>query len=129
MACFADIKVSQGSVATYARCGGIFNIHSTANLLRNLPINFFKSVDRIIVMSLWPHFLAHPVYVYVFICVKACSQHMNSTSSRKGHIGIHVLRTTRALVSLQPNSAEYIVATLMRMTNERAVGRLLAGQA
>ena len=24
MACFADIRVSQGSVATYARCGGIF---------------------------------------------------------------------------------------------------------
>jgi len=27
MACFADINVSQGSVATYTRCGGIFNIH------------------------------------------------------------------------------------------------------
>ena len=26
MACFADINVSQGSVATCARCGGIFNI-------------------------------------------------------------------------------------------------------
>jgi len=24
MACFADVNVSQGSVATYARCGGIF---------------------------------------------------------------------------------------------------------
>jgi len=23
-ACFADVNVSQGSVATYARCGGIF---------------------------------------------------------------------------------------------------------
>jgi len=40
MACFADI-VSQGSVATYARCGEIFNIHLTANLLRNFPIKFF----------------------------------------------------------------------------------------
>jgi len=30
-ASFADINVSQGSVATYARCGGIFNIHLTAN--------------------------------------------------------------------------------------------------
>ena len=28
-ACFADINVSQGSVATYARCGGIFSIHVT----------------------------------------------------------------------------------------------------
>ena len=44
MACFADINVSQGSVATYARCGGIFNVHLTANLLRNLTVHFFKSV-------------------------------------------------------------------------------------
>jgi len=27
LACFADINVSQGNVATHARCGGIFNIH------------------------------------------------------------------------------------------------------
>ena len=38
MACFADINVSQGSVVTYARCGGIFNMHLTANLLRNVPV-------------------------------------------------------------------------------------------
>ena len=46
MACFADINVSQGSVATYARCDGILNIHLTANLLRNLPVKkkFCKSV-------------------------------------------------------------------------------------
>jgi len=31
MACFADINVSQGNVATYARCSAIFNIHLTAN--------------------------------------------------------------------------------------------------
>jgi len=36
--CFADSNVSQGSVATYTRCGGIFNIHLTANLLRNLLV-------------------------------------------------------------------------------------------
>jgi len=42
-ACFADINVSQGSVATYARCGGMFNIHLTANLL--FPVEeFCKSV-------------------------------------------------------------------------------------
>jgi len=41
MACFAVINVSQGSVATYAKCGAIFNIHSSANL----PVkNFLKSV-------------------------------------------------------------------------------------
>jgi len=38
MACFADINVSQGSVATYARCGGNFDIRSTANLPRHLPM-------------------------------------------------------------------------------------------
>ena len=42
--CFADIDVSQGNVATYAKCGGIFNIHRTANVLRNLAVIFFKSV-------------------------------------------------------------------------------------
>ena len=45
MACFADSNVSQGSVATYARCGGIFNIHLTDNLPRNLPVKkILKSV-------------------------------------------------------------------------------------
>jgi len=38
MACFADINVSQGSVATYTRCGETFSIHLSANLLRNLPV-------------------------------------------------------------------------------------------
>jgi len=65
MACFADINVSQGSVATYARRGGIFNIHLTTHLPRNLPVkkkflNRFR-FDRITVMSLWSHFFAHPV--------------------------------------------------------------------
>ena len=45
MACFADINASQGSVATYARCSGIFNIHLPTNLPRNFPVKiFFKSV-------------------------------------------------------------------------------------
>ena len=44
MACFAfaDINVSQGSVATYARCGEIFNMHLTANLPRSLPVQKFR---------------------------------------------------------------------------------------
>ena len=37
MAGFAGIDVSQGSVATCARCGGIFTIHLTTNSPRNLP--------------------------------------------------------------------------------------------
>ena len=46
MASFAEIDVSQGSVATYARCGGIFNMHLTTNLPRNLAVIFFKSVKN-----------------------------------------------------------------------------------
>ena len=47
MACFAEINVSQGSVATYAMCGGIFDIYLTANLQRNLPVKkFLKSVKN-----------------------------------------------------------------------------------
>jgi len=38
MVCFADINVSQGSVATYTTYGGIFTILLTANFLRNLPV-------------------------------------------------------------------------------------------
>jgi len=57
MACFADINVSQGIVATYryARYGGIFNIDLSANLLRNLG-KFFNRLrfDRSMVMSVAP---------------------------------------------------------------------------
>jgi len=38
MACFADINFSQGHVATYARCCGLFDIRLTANLPRNLSV-------------------------------------------------------------------------------------------
>ena len=58
MASFADINVSQGTVATYAGCGGIFSIHLTTDLPWNLPANFLNRLrfDRIMVISLWPHF-------------------------------------------------------------------------
>jgi len=65
MACFADINVSQGSVTTNARCSEMFHIHLTANLLRNLTVKKLVNLlgfDRIMVMSLWPRFLAHPVH-------------------------------------------------------------------
>ena len=52
MACFADINVSQGSVATHAKCGGNFNIHSTANLSRNLSVKFLKIGSDL--TELWP---------------------------------------------------------------------------
>jgi len=52
MACFADIYVSQGSVATYARCDGIVNIHLTTNLPRNLSLDFFKSVNILLYINM-----------------------------------------------------------------------------
>ena len=63
MACYADINLSQCSVAvTYARCGGIFNVRLTANLPKNLTVKkISKSViglrfDKMMVLSLWPVF-------------------------------------------------------------------------
>jgi len=64
MGSFAYINVLQGSVATYASCGGIFSIHLSADLPRNLLVKKLFNrlrIDRIMVMSLWPVFLAHPV--------------------------------------------------------------------
>jgi len=72
MACFADINVSQGSVATYARCGGIFNMHLTENLPRNLPVEkFCKSVKiwQNYGHESWPRFLAHPVYSKMILSI------------------------------------------------------------
>ena len=56
MACFADINVSQGSVATYARYGGIINISLIANVPRNLPMKkILKSV------KIWQNYAHEPV--------------------------------------------------------------------
>jgi len=35
---FSDINISQGSVATRLRCGGIFSYHFTANLSLSLTM-------------------------------------------------------------------------------------------
>ena len=65
MTCFADINVSRGSVATYARCGGIFSIRLTIQFPRNLSVkkmlNRFR-FDRFDAMSLWPHFFGPPCW-------------------------------------------------------------------
>jgi len=67
LACFADISVSQGSVATYARRGRTFSMRLIANLLRKLAaknlVNRLR-FHRIMVMSL---FFAHPVYTWRFL--------------------------------------------------------------
>ena len=51
-------------VATYLKCGGVFNNDFTANLPRNLPVKKFENrlkFERIMATSLWHHFLVHPV--------------------------------------------------------------------
>jgi len=66
---FSDINVSQGSVVTYARNGGIVNNHFTANLPRNLSVeNLCKSLKILQnhgdeFQSLWPHFFGPTLYV------------------------------------------------------------------
>ena len=55
----------QGSVATYARCGGMFNIHLTANLLRNLPVKKCKSV------KIWQNYGHESVVPYFWPTVYA----------------------------------------------------------
>ena len=72
MAFFTDINVSQGSVSTYARWSGIFNIHLTANLQKIFQCKNFVNRFRfgtIMFMSLWPRFLTHPVNTqYIEMC-------------------------------------------------------------
>jgi len=65
---FSDIiNVSAGSVATCAKYGWIFTDNFTANLSRNLPVKKCENglrFDRIVAMSLWPHFFG-PLYIQV----------------------------------------------------------------
>jgi len=68
MACFADINVSQGSVATYARCGEIFDVHLTANLPRKESASEKNISNPLIKLQNYGHefeapFLAHPVHL------------------------------------------------------------------
>ena len=80
MACFADTNVSQGSVATYARCGGIFNMHLTANLRRNLLVKVFNRLrfDRIMVVSLWPYLFWPTLYSLLHVSWGQCSYFITS---------------------------------------------------
>jgi len=75
MVWFADNNGSQGSVATYARCGGMFNTHSTANLPRNLPVK--KICKSVKIGQNYGHesvasfFLARPVVIIAVASVVA----------------------------------------------------------
>jgi len=61
---WSEVHVSQGSVATYARCGWIFNNRFTENVPRNLPVKKMcvnrLRFDRIMATSLWPYFVGPP---------------------------------------------------------------------
>jgi len=47
--------LSSGALnSTPTNQGGIFNIHLTTNLSRNLPVNSRFGFDRIVAISLWP---------------------------------------------------------------------------
>ena len=85
MVWFADINVSQDSVATYAGGGWIFNIDLTTNLPKHFPIKTFfnrSRFDRIMVTSLWPHLLAHPVWQS--FCSHVMPSHQTRDSSSIG---------------------------------------------
>jgi len=41
-------NISQGSVATHLRCGGIFNNHFTTNLLKNPSVKEFRKTVKIL---------------------------------------------------------------------------------
>jgi len=57
---FSDINISQGSVATHLRCGGIFSYHFTANIPRSLTMTRFrKSVE---IWQSYLHKFAGPVF-------------------------------------------------------------------
>ena len=60
-----DINISQGSVATRLRCGGIVNDHCVANFLEIVTVKVFKIgqyLTKLCVEHLGFTFLAHPVY-------------------------------------------------------------------
>ena len=117
MVCFADINVSQSTVATYAMCSWMFNIHLTASLLRNLPVKFFfvnrLRFDRIMVTSLWSRFLAHPVCnIYNYYKQSEDRQKNKITRRTKKNKGTKGTRTETQL---------NVVSCVMR-TRTRAIG-------
>jgi len=56
--------ISQGSVATQLRCGGMFSNHFVTNFPQNAPVKKFdnRSVfDKDMDKTLWLTFLGHPI--------------------------------------------------------------------
>jgi len=65
---FYIFHISQGSVATKLRCGGMFSIHFITNFQQNAAVKnfenrsiFHKDVDK----NLWLTFLGYPVDITI----------------------------------------------------------------
>ena len=59
------IHVSQGSVATYVRCGGMSIKHYIANFLMSLSVKKFQNrlrLEKVIAKNLVASFLGHGVH-------------------------------------------------------------------
>jgi len=81
MACFADINVSQDSVATYARYGGNISIRLTANLPRNLLVKkILKSV------KIWQNYGHESVPPFFWPTLYAVYLTKNEQRDRTGNI-------------------------------------------
>jgi len=78
------IYISQGSVATQLRHGGMFNNHFITNFPQNAPAKKFDNrsiFDKDIDKTLWLTFLGHPVYC-VGGDVKHCSINQSISNER-----------------------------------------------
>jgi len=101
-------NVSQGSVATYTRCDGSFNIHLATNLPRNIPVKFLIGSDM---TELWSWvcgstFLVHPVLMLELGAQKRSSKRIFKfadgpavNSSLRRPTSLFLPRETRTLVS------------------------------
>jgi len=76
---FCDIHISQGSVATCLKRGGIFKHEFVANLLQSLTVKFFKNliiIGEVMAKSLVSCFLTHGVvyanHTNVFTICRRC---------------------------------------------------------
>jgi len=82
MACFANINVSQGSVATCAMCGGIFNIHLTTNLPKNLPVKNFYYIGSDLT-ELWPWVCDPNFWPALYVKVKVKNQTVQKLQTKQ----------------------------------------------
>ena len=94
---FSDTDISQGSVATYARCGGILKDSFVANLLLSLAVKeLWKSVNiwwSMMGKSL-VSFLTHDVYIctlWVKISLSKCTKKLIRKISDSYELNFYVM--------------------------------------